>query len=103
MPMTALGEGQMMACSVAGEELLIVHVEGQFYAVSNRCSHAGQRLSGGRLIGFELSCPQHRATFDVRTGVPLSAPATERLKSYPVTLAGGKVNVSMGHRVNVSI
>lgn len=91
--MTALGEGQMMTCTVGGEEVLIAQVEGQYYAVSNFCSHAGQRLSGGRLKGYELSCPLHRAKFDIRTGIPLSAPATERLKRYPVTLTGGRLDI----------
>lgn len=96
LPVAALGEGQMVACRVGSQELLIAHVEGQYYALSNLCTHAGQRLSGGRLNGFELRCPLHRATFDIRTGLPLSPPATERLKSYPVTLTGGKIAVSIG-------
>jgi nitrite reductase/ring-hydroxylating ferredoxin subunit len=93
--MTALGEGQMTACTVAGQELLIANVEGQYYAVSNICSHGGQRLSAGRLRGFELRCPLHRATFDIRTGAALSAPAREGLRSFPVLLSGGKVNVAV--------
>ena len=96
MSMAALAEGEMLACKVAGEEVLICHVEGQFYAVSNLCSHAGQKLSGGRLRGFEVSCPLHRARFDVRSGVALGAPATEALKRYEVTLADGKINVHVG-------
>ena len=95
MPMTALGEGQMVACRVGDQELLIANVDGQYYAVSNLCTHAGQRLSGGGLNGFELRCPMHRATFDIRTGIPLSAPATRPLKRYPVTLTGGKIAVSV--------
>jgi len=95
MPMASLTEGEMAACRIAGEEVLIVNVAGEYYALSNLCSHAGQRLSTGRLDGFRIHCPLHRASFDVRTGMPLSAPASERLKSYPVTLAGGKVNVQM--------
>jgi nitrite reductase/ring-hydroxylating ferredoxin subunit len=91
--MTALDEGQMTVCTVAGQELLIAHVEGQYYAVSNICSHAGQRLSGGRLRGHELRCPLHRATFDIRTGAALSAPAREGLKRFPVLISGGKINV----------
>ena len=95
MPINALGDGEMRACSVGGEDILVCHVDGQYYAVSNLCSHAGQRLAGGRLKGFELSCPLHRARFDVRSGAPLTAPATAPLKRYAVTLAGGKVNVSV--------
>jgi len=93
--MSALAEGQMTAATVAGVELLIAHVEGQFYAVSNFCSHAGQRLSGGRLRGFELRCPLHRAAFDIRTGAVISPPAATALKSYPITLVGGKVNIEI--------
>ena len=95
MHMAALAEGQMTTCVVAGEELLIANVDGQFFAVSNLCSHAGQRLSGGRLRGHELRCPLHRATFDIRTGAALTAPASAPLRCYPITLSGGKVNVEL--------
>ena len=95
MSMTALAEGQMTTCKVDGEELLIAHVEGRFYAVSNICSHAGQRLSGGRLRGHELRCPLHRATFDIRTGAALSAPAAAPLRTYPIMLSGGKLNIEL--------
>lgn len=95
MPLAALAEGEMAACVVAGKEILVCHVEGQFYAVSNRCSHAGQLLSSGRLKGFELSCPLHRAVFDVRTGQALKAPASEAIARFPVTLDQGKINVTV--------
>ncbi len=89
----ALGAGEMTVISVAGEEVLVANVDGQFYAVSNLCSHAGARLSSGRLNGHELSCPMHRAVFDVRTGIPVKAPAAEQLKRYPLVLENGKVNI----------
>ena len=95
LSLAALAEGEMAACEVAGKEILVCHVEGQFYAISNRCSHAGQKLSLGKLRGFELSCPLHRATFDVRTGHPLKAPASEAIARFPVTLAEGKINVTV--------
>ncbi len=56
----------MAACQVGGLEVLICQVEGSYYAVSNRCSHANQRLSGGKLHGHAISCPLHGAQFDVR-------------------------------------
>ena len=98
MPMTALAEGEMAACVVEGLQMLVCHVKGQYYAIENRCSHAGTKLSAGRLRGYELSCPLHRATFDIRTGAPLCAPATESIAWYPVTLVHGKVNVSVNLR-----
>ena len=95
MPMTALGDGEMTACRVAGRELLVCNVQGQYYAVDGRCSHAGQALVTGRLDGFRLYCPLHRASFDIRTGQALAAPASEPLATYSVTLANGKVHVDV--------
>jgi naphthalene 1,2-dioxygenase system ferredoxin subunit len=33
----------------------------------------------------------HQGKFDVRTGQPTCAPATEALRSYPVKVEGGRV------------
>ena len=95
MPINALSDGEMTACRVAGRELLICNVHGQYYAIDGLCSHAGQSLVTGRLDGFRLYCPLHRASFDIRTGQTLAAPATEPLATYPVTLANGKVHVDL--------
>lgn len=91
LPITALGEGEMTACRVNGQEVLIANVDGSYYAVSNLCSHAGQRLSGGRLKGHRLHCPLHRAVFDVRTGAALSGPAQASLERFDVAIEGGRV------------
>jgi len=93
--MTALGEGDMVACDVDGVSVLICRVDGEYYAVANRCSHASQPLATGRLWGCELTCPLHGARFDVRTGQALSAPATEPIRTFPVTLDKGKVCVAV--------
>ena len=95
MPMSALADGEMTLCRIAGIEVLVCHVQGRYFAVESRCSHAGQPRIGGRLDGFTLSCPLHRASFDIRTGQPLSAPAAEPIKTFPVTLDRGKVSVDV--------
>lgn len=81
----------MTACRVGGEELLVACVDGGYFAVTNFCSHAGQRLSSGRLNGYELSCPLHRARFDIRSGAVLHGPAMEALRRYTVIVEGGKL------------
>jgi nitrite reductase/ring-hydroxylating ferredoxin subunit len=95
IPMTALDDGEMTLCQVDGRELLICQVQGQYYALDSRCSHAGQPLITGRLDGYQLYCPLHRASFDVRTGQALAQPATEAIDTYPVTLGAGKVHVEI--------
>jgi naphthalene 1,2-dioxygenase system ferredoxin subunit len=93
--MTALRDGQMMALRIEGEEVLLCRVDGEFHALANRCSHAGQALHTGRLVGHEVICPLHGARFDVRDGRCSKGPGGDGVRRYRVWLEGGKVNVSM--------
>jgi 3-phenylpropionate/trans-cinnamate dioxygenase ferredoxin subunit len=93
--MAVLADGEMIACDVDGVDVLLCNVAGQHYAVSNRCSHAGQALATGRLKGYEVWCPLHGARFDVRDGRCLAAPASQPISTFDVTLQGGKVHVTV--------
>lgn len=95
LPVTALRDGDKVVCRPDGVEVLVCRVDGRFYALSNRCPHAGQSLHGGRLRGFELRCPLHAAAFDVRDGRCLRPPADSGLVSYPVLIEAGKVHVAL--------
>lgn len=95
MPVNALRDGETRSCRIDGTEVLVCRVDGRYFAVGGRCSHAGQRLAGGRLRGFELACPLHGAAFDVRDGRCLRAPASAGIETYPVLIEGGKVHVAV--------
>lgn len=95
MSVAALADGEMTPCRIDGVDLLICRVDGRYFAVSNRCPHAGQAMHTGRLHGFRLGCPLHGAMFDVRDGRCLRGPAEGGLLSYPVTIGGGRVHVSV--------
>ncbi len=95
IPIAQLDEGEMIGATVNGVDILVCHVEGQFYATSATCSHARQKLTEGRLRGFEVSCPLHGARFDVRSGACTAPPASRAIKTFPVTLEGGKVQVTV--------
>ncbi len=93
-----LGEGEMIAGRVGSTDVLLCQVEGRFYAMEDLCSHARQKLSTGRLRGHELQCPLHGARFDVRSGACTAPPANLPIKTFPVTLEGGKVCVTILER-----
>jgi nitrite reductase/ring-hydroxylating ferredoxin subunit len=98
-PALALAElprGRMRCVRVAGRDVLICHPrEGGVYAVDNICTHALARMDEGRLRGSRLICPLHGASFDVRDGRVLSAPATRPLPSYPVRVVAGMIEVAI--------
>ena len=86
-----LQDGETLSCEVDGTEVLLCKVAGQYYAVSNRCSHANQVLSEGKLRGFQISCPLHGARFDVRDGKCLAAPATQSIDTFPIVIKDDEI------------
>jgi nitrite reductase/ring-hydroxylating ferredoxin subunit len=60
--------GKMKHFEVEGKEIMIANIEGQYYALSDRCGHANASLSKGTLNGKAVTCPLHGAQFDVTTG-----------------------------------
>ena len=81
----------MIGVVVAGRDIALYTVDGDVYATDNICTHGQARLCDGFLEGHEIECPLHQGKFDVRTGQPTCAPATEALRSYPVKVEGGRV------------
>ena len=73
--------------------IMVVNHDGRYYAVENLCTHEYAELSDGKLEGEEIICPLHRARFSVVTGVALSPPAYENLKTFSVRVTNGWVEV----------
>jgi 3-phenylpropionate/trans-cinnamate dioxygenase ferredoxin subunit len=52
-------------------------------------------LGDGTLDGFEVTCPRHGASFDVRTGKVISLPAIVDIPAYPVRIVGGQIEIGL--------
>ena len=87
-------EGGMRAVEVAGRKVLLARVAGRCHAVGATCPHAGGPLAEGVLRGGVVTCPWHKAAFDVETGRRREPPALDDLPRIPVREAGGQVLVS---------
>ena len=48
--------GQMKAVRFEKKEILVANVSGSYYAMGNRCTHAGGDLSKGTLDGTTVTC-----------------------------------------------
>jgi 3-phenylpropionate/trans-cinnamate dioxygenase ferredoxin subunit len=94
LPLVDLAPGAMRCVTLGDEPVLLVHMrDGAVHAVHNVCSHAYAKMDEGRLRGHRVICPLHGASFDVRNGAVLGAPATAPLKSYPVRVVDGHIMV----------
>jgi nitrite reductase/ring-hydroxylating ferredoxin subunit len=89
---------------VAGRSIGVFNLNGEFFALRNRCPHQGGPLCAGSLGGLIVSsgpgeyhysragemlrCPWHGWEFDIRTGQSWFDPARVRVRSYQVTVEG---------------
>ena len=80
--------GKTLRVEVDGREILLCHTADGLFAIDNLCSHAAERLCGGKLKGHRILCPLHGAAFDVRDGSALSRPASVALQTFPVKIVG---------------
>lgn len=85
----------MRCVTLAGREVLICRTREGVFALDNVCTHAFARMHEGRLRGMRLICPLHGASFDVRDGRVLGAPATEPLARHEVRIVDGMVHVTL--------
>ena len=95
LPLAELGEGTMRACMAGERELIVCRTKSGVYALDNICTHAFARLSEGRLRGTRIICPLHGASFDVRDGRVLGAPATQALATFAVRVEAERIEVSV--------
>ncbi len=88
-----IAPGEKKTVEVDGIEVVIVNLDGGFYAIEDVCTHDGGPLGEGELEGCQIICPRHGARFDVRTGQALTLPAFDPAPTYEVKIEDGDVLV----------
>jgi 3-phenylpropionate/trans-cinnamate dioxygenase ferredoxin subunit len=63
-----LPSNKMIIVVVGGKEVLLANVDGSYYAIANKCTHAGGSLVKGSLDGSIVTCSRHGSQFDLKTG-----------------------------------
>jgi nitrite reductase/ring-hydroxylating ferredoxin subunit len=95
--------------SVAGRQIGVFNVKGEFFALLNRCPHSGAGLCEGKIIGFAeadepgkyrlahpgefLRCPWHGWEFEIRTGQSWFDPKKVRTRAYKASVEPGQTLV----------
>jgi glycine betaine catabolism B len=83
----------MKCVAVERARVLLAHVDGRFFAISDICGHRNAPLSRGRLAGHIVECPLHFAQFDVRTGKLVDGPISADVRAYEVLVKDDTVFV----------
>ena len=74
----------------------VFHVGGQFFALDNRCPHAGASLAGGILERDTIRCRIHHWRFCVRNGKYLDEDNSRwNARTFPVRVVGEDVQVEL--------
>lgn len=81
---------------VAGGKAIAVFRQGDdIFALHDLCTHGAARLSDGWVEDGRVECPLHQGTFDIRTGAACKAPCTEAVRTFPVRVVAGRVEVGV--------
>ncbi|CAA9554106.1 MAG: hypothetical protein AVDCRST_MAG59-2022 [uncultured Thermomicrobiales bacterium] len=89
-----LPPGQMMYVEVGEDPVVLINLNGEFFALSDICTHQDASLSDGEIIGDELECPLHGGAFEIRTGQPASFPVVVPVETYAVRVVGETVEAA---------
>ena len=89
--------GTAKGYEVDGHRLAVVRIGDDFYAISDRCSHADVPLSEGDVWEEEreIECWKHGSTFSLLTGEPQSLPATQPVPVYTIVRDGDDLFVEV--------
>lgn len=94
-PLDEIGPGETRTVFLEGRMVGLFNINGQLYAINNRCTHARGPLSEGEVNAEECSvvCPWHYGKFDLRTGAALDGVVRKPVETYRVEVRDGIVYV----------
>jgi len=69
--------------------------EGEVFATDGLCTHEKVRLCDGLVMGDQIECPKHNGRFNYKTGSAERLPCVVDLKTYPVRVVDGVVEIGL--------
>lgn len=87
--------GERLFIEIGDEAVVLFNIAGDFYAISDVCTHDGGPLGEGEVEDHQIICPRHGARFDLKTGEVLSLPAVRGVPSYPVRVVDGQIEIGV--------
>lgn len=81
--------------NVAGQDVMLIHVKGDVFAVENECPHQGSPLAAAIVKDGYIACPRHGYRFSLADGSCSDHPEFT-LKTYAVEVRGDDICVDLG-------
>lgn len=88
-------QGERLFIEVGELPVVILNVEGEFYAIADVCTHDDGPLGDGDVEDHQIVCPRHGARFDIRTGDVLTLPAVRGVKSFPIIVEDDMICIGL--------
>jgi 3-phenylpropionate/trans-cinnamate dioxygenase ferredoxin subunit len=90
-----LPQGRMKGIEADGKQILLVNLDGKYYAIGDICTHMTCKLSEGSILGDSVKCPCHFSVFDVKTGKVLNGPASKAEHIFKVKVEKEQIMVDL--------
>lgn len=90
-----LGDDEPLAASAEGTPLALFRLGDEVHALYDLCSHGAAKLSEGFIENGCVECPLHQGLVDIRSGNPCSAPITDPVRTFPVRVVNGRIEVEV--------
>jgi len=81
-------EGGVKLVRVDDQTIAVFHIDGEYHAIDDICTHDGGPLAEGEVEGDQVICPRHGARFSIKSGAALTFPAITPVQTYPVRVDG---------------
>jgi 3-phenylpropionate/trans-cinnamate dioxygenase ferredoxin component len=94
-PFDDLPDGRGVRVEIGEHRIAVFRVDGDVYAIGDRCSHAEASLAEGEVFDGEVECPRHGSAFDLATGEPQTLPATRPVPVYTTAVIDGDVYITI--------
>jgi nitrite reductase/ring-hydroxylating ferredoxin subunit len=93
-------DGAVWPVIAAGTPVAVFRQGEALHALHDLCTHGNARLSDGYVENGCIECPLHQGLFDIRTGETRGGPVTQAVRSFPVQVRAGRVEVGIEARTS---
>lgn len=90
-----VNNGERLFLEIDNTPIVVFNIGGMLFAIGDICSHDDGPLGDGDIEGFEITCPRHGASFDIRTGKVISLPAIVDIPVYPIRILEGRIQIGL--------